>query len=286
MAAEPSRGLYSRLMRLLLVLLIACGGSAAPGPTPPSSRAAPSGEEDWRGFLAQLAGAPCQWIPGGSFLACIAPGGDPTTTLIGWEANNRRYVAWRIDRDGAVSVLPGAGGNDGWSFEGPDGQVAFTRTAVGWDATGLAAATVPVLPDPKTQPPAPGPMPTSNENWRNALEGFTATWAFSGAPANGRVHCMWIPAATFLICKNAGRDGFDLIGWEPHNARYVMYRFTPTAVDVLRASRDGRDWTFTSKTRRVRYGYESPIRRTLKDEELVAGSWQIVADGTLETSIE
>ena len=56
--------------------------------------------------------------------------------------------------------------------------------------------------------------------------------------------------------------------------------------DVLRATRDGRDWTFTSKTRRVRYGYESPIRRTLKDEELVAGSWKIVADGTLETSIE
>ncbi len=274
-------------MRLLVIVaLAACGGSSS-APTTTTAKAVPAEtEEDWRGFLSQLAGKPCNWVPGASFLACISPGGDPTTTLIGWEANNRRYVAWRIAPDGAVSILPGAGGNEGWQFEGPDGKIEITRTATGWDATGLASATVSLDPDASTQPPAPAPMPATTESWRNTLEGFTARWTFNGASGTGAVHCMWIASATFLVCKTASRDGFDLIGWEPHNARYVMYRFTPSAVDVLRATRDGRDWTFASKTRRIRYGYESPIRRTLKDEELVGGSWQIVADGTLETRID
>jgi hypothetical protein len=274
-------------VRLLVIVALAsaCGGSPAASTTSTPTQRAET-EEDWRGFLSQIAGTPCQWIPGASFLACIAPTGDPTTTLIGWEANNRRYVAWRIDTDGAVSILPGAGGNEGWQFEGPDGRIELTRTASGWDATGLAAATVPVLGDPAAQPPAPAPNPASTENWRNALEGFTATWAFNGTPSPTQIHCMWIATASFMVCKTIGGDGFDLIGWEPHNARYVMYRFTPSAVDVLLATRDGRHWTFASKTHRVRFGYESPIRRTLKDEALVAGSWQIVADGTLETSID
>lgn len=274
------------LVVVIVALAAACGGSS-PAPTTTTTKAVRADtEEDWRGFLALIAGTPCQWIPGSSFLACIQPAGDPTTTLIGWEANNRRYVAWRVSTDGAVSVLPGAGGNTGWQFEGTDGRVDFTRTATGWDATGLAAATVPVVTDASAPAPAPGTTPPSAENWRNTLEGFTANWTFTGASGNAQIHCMWIATATYLVCKTAGRDGFDLIGWEPHNARYVMYRFTASAVDVLRATRDGRNWTFASKTRRIRYGYDSPIRRTLKDEELVAGTWQIVADGTLETSID
>lgn len=272
------------------MLLAACGGAAAPTTTTTPRKVGSETEEDWRGFLAQIAGSPCRWIPGASFLACIQPGGDPSTTLIGWEANNRRYVAWRVAHDGAVSIMPGTAGNAGWQFEGPDGEITFARTAAGWDATGLAAAPVPVVADPHVKPPAATAVPASSENWRNALEGFTAVWTFSGTDhgtsATRQVHCMWIAAATFLSCKAADSDGFQLIGYEPHNARYVSYWFTPTAVDVLTATRDGRNWTFASPTQRITYGYESPLRRTFKREERAGGTWQIVTDGTLETKVE
>lgn len=275
----------------LVVLAAACGGS------PPASTTAPrdtpkDSVEDWRGYLGQIAGAPCNWIPGASFLACIQPAGETTTTLIGWEANNRRYVAWRLARNGTVSVMPGNAANAGWLFESPDGTITFTRDATGgWAATGLAAANVIVMPDPAARPPGPDAPPRSSEDWRSSLEPFVGDWAFigtvRGTEGAAQLSCKWIAAATFIACTSSNDEaGFTLIGWEPHNARYAMYRFSATAVDVMVGTRTNKDWTFASAKSRATFGWDTAIRRNYKEEEAAGGGWKIVTDGTLETSIE
>ena len=277
-------------MRLpVLVFLAACGGSAKPTTTAPTT---PGGtEEDWRAYLAQLAGTPCRWIPGASFLACTVDG-EPTTTLLGWEASNRHYVAWRIDANGRVSVLPGMASNAGWTFEGPDGRIALTRSgATGWTASGLASSDVTLAVEPQPVPAA-SVKAASAEDWRSVLEGFVGTWTFTGTDggelATAEVACAWIAAATFIVCKNRSHGGFELMGWEPHNQRFVRWAFAPKqpVADVMIGTRKGRDWTFASNTRRVTYGYESGIRRNFKEEAVEGSRWKIVADGAYETVIE
>jgi len=274
-----------------LALVAACGGSSSSGPTGTTGPRPPSGEEDWKGYLGQLAGEPCNWIPGSTFLACIEPGGDEQTTLIGWEPNNRRYVAWRIGRDGKVAVLPGTASNAGWQFESPDGSITFTRDGKGWSATGLAAATIVQTPDPKADQAGTPSPPWSTEDWRGGLEGFVGDWAFSGveggAPTNSQISCKWINAATFVACKHSNHnDSFVLIGWEPQSSRYALYRFTPAGVEVMIATRDNKNWTFSGAAHRAVYVHETGIRRKYTELELRGATWEMVADGSLETGIE
>ncbi len=171
-----------RRVRLPALLLIAaCGGSAAPSTKSTTALTTPSGEEDWRGYLAQIAGPPCAWLAGSSFLACTPP---DHTTLIGWEAANRRYVAVRVSADAAPAVLPGNASNAGWAFEGPDGHIAFTRAAKGWTANGLAASDVEIAVDPKPAALAAGTL--ANHSW--TFTAATVTTLTRQSPLEYKLH--------------------------------------------------------------------------------------------------
>jgi hypothetical protein len=271
--------------RLALLLLAACGGgSAATQPTTNTNTPSASGDEDWRGYLSQIAGPPCTWIPGASFLACQVDG-EPTTTLIGWEPNNRRYVAWYINADASVRELTGSASNSGWSFEGPGGHIDIKRASdTTWTISGISQADQTITVTPGAAPPTgPASPATSGDDWRNALEPFAGDWVFSGTE-RGETKvvprgCTWIPASTFMSCQLD--DGFQIMGFEKQNRRFVIYRFKPQ-IDVLVGTRDGKNWTFASASQRISYTHDTAIRRGYKEE---AGG-QIVADGTLETSVE
>lgn len=272
------------MKRLALVLLAACGGSSTATQTTTTPTNTPTGEEDWRGYLAQIAGPPCAWIPGASFLACRVDG-EPTITLLGWEPNNRRYVAWYIDPDASARVLTGAASNAGWNFEGPAGHIEIKRVSdTTWTMTGISEGeqTITVTPG-AVPPPGPASAAAPGEDWRSGLEPFAGDWVFSGTEGGETKvvprGCTWIEASTFLSCQLS--EGFQLMGWEMQNQRFVIYRFKPT-VDVLVGKRDGKNWTFASATTRITYTHDTAIRRAYKEER----GGQVVADGTLETSVE
>lgn len=276
--------IVARVRLLPLVLLAACGGAAAPSTTTPKATGAAS-EEDWRGYLAQLAGAPCRWIAGASFVACSVD--DGPLTLIGWEAIDRRYVAWRVNANG-VQVLAGAAGNAGWSFEGPDGQIMLTRVDDRtWTATGLAIETITVTTD-GAPPPSPIGTAKPDEDWRNRLHPIAATWTFTGTAADGSdvmfgETCSWIPTSTFLHC--GASDGFSLIGYEPHNGRYVRWTFAANGTpEVLEGTVANGSWTFTGARSRMTMTRVSPLEYTLHEETLDGGAWATVRKGAYITS--
>lgn len=241
------------MKRLVLVLLAACGGGSTATQTTTTPTTTPSGEEDWRGYLGQLAGTPCRWVPGASFLVCKV---DGPATFLGWEMTNRRYVAWRIDADGIVSVLPGNASNAGWTFEGPDGRIDITRVdATTWNATGLGASTSHTLTvDPAANPGTVTPSSApATEDWRSALQPLVGEWAFSGTAFGGQTSyvqtCDWIPTSTFVVCRNGGDGTWALTGWEPHNRRYVQITVDDKGVpQVAPGTVASKNWSFKGET--------------------------------------
>lgn len=274
------------MKRLALVLVAACGGGSATQttttPTTPGASGA-SGDEDWRGYLGQLAGTPCKWVPGASFLACTT---DAGTTLVGWEATNRRYVAWRI-AGGKLDVLGGTASNAGWTFEGPAGRIALTRIdAKAWTATGLGASDITLTIDPAATPGsvAPGNLPAT-EDWRNELHARVGEWTFSGTVGGAHTsfvqRCEWVPTSTFIFCASpADPAEWSLVGWEPHNRRYVQIGITDDgAPEVLPATVANKNWTYADATMRVTLTRKSALEYELRAE--MGGT--VLVEGTLST---
>lgn len=284
---------------LAFVLLAACGGQAAPPATTTTTTttasADSSGEEDWRGRLAQLAGGTCRWIPGASFLYCKFPGEDGGAALIGWEPRNRRYVSWLVEPDGAVRVFPGTAGASEWSFADADARITLRREAPGWNlqmttAGGDVVFASLIETSGAATPPAPatpGTVPDS-EDWRSQIEPLVATWTFTGVVVDQHVTyeetCRWITAATFVLCKRKGSDSFSMLGFEPHNRRYVHYRFPPSGPTVQPATVTRGSWTIDLPTERLTMRRESPIKFAVRAETRGAdGSWKVTVDGVYET---
>lgn len=281
---------------LAFVLLAACGGqAAAPATTTTPASADSSGEEDWRGRLAQLAGGTCRWIPDASFVYCQFPGEDGSAALIGWEPRNRRYVYWLVEPDGTVRVFPGTAGASEWSFADADARITLRREAPGWNlqmtsAGGDVVFASLIEPGGAATPPAPATpgAVADSEDWRSQIEPLVATWTFTGTaggqPITYEETCRWITAATFVLCKQTGGRSFSMLGFEPHNRRYVHYSF-PTSGPRSQPARVTRgSWSIDLPTERVTMTRETPIKFTFRAEERAAdGTWRTEIEGTYET---
>lgn len=250
------------MKRLALVLAAACGGSSAtPTPTTPTTSAS---EEDWRGYLATLTGPSCTWVGASTFVACNL--GEDRTAVIGWEANNRRYVLWLVDPNN-IRVFPGFAGNASWTFESSDGRITLDKRDSGWALQGALDAFLAAGP-PVPAPAAPAPG--ADVDWRSELQALVGEWTFSGTLAGNPLEytetCQWLPSATYVFCRMRGSKGFSLIGWEPTNRRFAAYAFEGGVPTASVGTVKDKSWTFTGKGT-LQMTRTSPLEYAIKATE-------------------
>jgi hypothetical protein len=253
---------------IAFALLAACGGSAATGTKTPNTSGGT--EEDWRTFLSTLTGPACTWVGAASFVSCKV--NDDTTALIGWEANNRRYVLWLVDANN-VRVVPGFAGNGQFTFDSSDGRITLTRQGSGWqfhaDPVGGTALDVILAAGPPVLAP-PAPTPGADADWRSELQAFVGEWTFKGALAGNPLEytetCQWLPSATYVFCRMRGSKTFTLIGWEPTNRRFAQYAFDDAGPNVFVGTVSNKNWTFTGKGT-ITMTRTSPLEYAIKAKE-------------------
>jgi hypothetical protein len=218
-----------------------------------------------------------------------------TPLFLGWEPLNRRYVAWLVNPDGTVRVLPGTAGATEWSFTDNDLQVSLTRDAAGWKLDGRKAGgstqiaamletSAPVVPAPET----PGPY-GDKEDWRSPLEQLATVWdleaTVSGQPTKLRENCRWITGATFILCHEEGSSGFSMLGYEAHNRRYAHYGFPPDGPRALVGTVTNGTWSLANASSRITMTRVSPIEYGLRIEQRDAqGPWAVLVEGTYRTT--
>jgi hypothetical protein len=212
----------------------------------------------------------CSWA--GTFVACDTQ--SKAIELLGYEPNNRRYVSWTVSHTG-VAQLSGAAGPSEWSLEGPGGRVVWKRTSAttwtqhvedqGQVEDGVFTATTPPPPPPAATPTPPA----ASVDWRAELQALVGTWTFTGTfagqPLSYSEDCAWLPASTFVFCKNAASSAVTLTGWEPQLQRFAAYGFDgDQPVHVLAGTLENHNFTFTDGKATLSMTRKSPLEYQLR----------------------
>jgi hypothetical protein len=228
----------------------------------------------------------CNWA--GTFVACTS---DGQLTLLGYEPTNRRYIMWEFD-DAGVTTYAGTAGATAWNLELGPTHITWTRTSPttwaqhaeinGHGADGVWTAATPPGPPPS----APPARPAATVDWRAELQGLVGTWTFTGTlagqPLTYTEACEWLPASTFVFCKNDALKQFSLTGWQPQTQELASYGISHGIeggqLHVLPGKVDNHNWSFTDGKTTLTMTRVSPLEYTLRgtapDGQTFEGSYK------------
>lgn len=110
---------------------------------PPAALAAAAPIADWRNPLQRFTGEwtvdgtaqgttfqareTCNWITGATFVVCKVANENKSSTLIGYEPHNARFVQYLVEEDGNAKVLVGTQQGKTWTFAGANDRITMTQ---------------------------------------------------------------------------------------------------------------------------------------------------------------